>query len=139
MTVRKRDQSEHRFSTLDVILKMYNHTTTVIANEKIFDRTYSKLIDEIDFYAKDIYHNCRVANESLDNRIKEEAEMRIKLETKAINECEWLKTDIMLAQKKFHLRASKVIYWKKLVDNSKNSIMSWRAGEKKRYKENFGA
>lgn len=118
---------------------MYDHTTSVIANEKIFDRTFSSLIDEIDFYARNIYHLCRVANEELDNRVEEQAEMRIELETKAIEQCDWLKTDIMLAQRKFHLRAKKVIYWKSLVDDAKKSIVNWRSAEKRNYKENFGA
>ena len=117
---------------------MYDHTTTVIANPNIFDRTYSRLINEIDYYAKDIYHNCRVANEGLDNRIEAEAKLRIELETKAIDECEWLKTDIMLAQRKFHLRAKKVAYWKSLVDKAEESIVNWRTAERRRYKESFG-
>lgn len=65
-TVRKKDQSTHRFTTLDLILKMYDHTTTVIANEKLFGPKFSSLTDEIDYYAKCIYHKCRVANEELD-------------------------------------------------------------------------
>ena len=108
--VRKKDQSEHRFTTLDAILKMYDHTTNVIANEKLFDPKFKKLTDEIDYYAKEIYHKCRVANEELDNRIKEEAEQRLTLEEDAMSACKWLKTDIRLAQRKFHLRAKKTIY-----------------------------
>ena len=117
---------------------MYDHTTNVIANPKLFDPTFSKLTDEIDFYAKDIYHSCRVANEDLDNRNKDEAMQRIILQDRAIKECGWLKTDIMLAQRKFHLRARKVTYWKKLVDDARDSIKNWNASEKRRYKETFG-
>lgn len=80
--VRKKDQSPHRFTTLDLILKMYDHTTAVIANEKIFDPKYRKLIDDIDDNARQIYHLCRVANEELDNRVKEEAKHRIVQEGK---------------------------------------------------------
>lgn len=136
--VRKKDQSPHRFTTLDVIIEMYDHTTNVIANPKLFDPKFSKLIDEMDFYAKDIYHNCRVANEELDNRIQEEAKHRIELETRAIEECAWLKTDIMLAQRKFHLRARKVVYWKSLVDKARDSIRNWRAAEIRHYRDTFG-
>ena len=136
--VRKKDQSPHRFTTLDIILNMYDHTTTVIANQNLFDPKFQKLTDEIDYYAKQIYHNCRVANEELDNRIKEEAEQRLVLEKEAINACKWLKTDIMLAQRKFHLRARKVTYWKSLVDAALESISNWHAAEKRHYKETHG-
>ena len=135
--VRKKDQAEHRFSVLDAILDMYDHTTNVISNEKIFDPKFQKLIDEIDYYAKDIYHKCRVANEELDNRVEDEARMRIELEEEAMEMCKWLKTDIMLAQRKFHLRARKVTYWKGLVDEARNSISNWNASEKRHYKQTF--
>ncbi len=136
--VRKKDQSPHRFTTLDVILKMYDHTTTVIANPRIFDPKFRKLTDEMDYYAKQIYHNCRVANEELDNRKEDEARMRLKLQKEAIDACKWLKTDIMLAQRKFHLRARKTVYWKKLVDAAKDSISSWYSAERRHYKDTFG-
>ena len=136
--VRKKDQSEHRFTTLDVILKMYDHTTNVIANEKLFDPKFKKLTDEIDYYAKEIYHKCRVANEELDNRIKEEAEQRLTLEEDAMSACKWLKTGIMLAQRKFHLRAKKVTYWSGLVDDALKSIGKWHSAEKRKYKETHG-
>lgn len=136
--VRKKDQSPHRFTTLDLILKMYDHTTTVIANEKIFDPKYRKLIDDIDSKARQIYHLCRVANEELDNRIKEEAEHRIVLQEEAIEMCKWLRTDIFLAQRKFHLRARKVVYWDKLVKDAMSGIKAWNVSEKRLYKENHG-
>ena len=136
--VRKKDQSPHRFTTLDLILKMYDHTTTVIANEKIFDPKYRKLIDDIDDNARQIYHLCRVANEELDNRVKEEAKHRIILQEEAIEKCKWLRTDIFLAQRKFHLRARKVVYWDKLVKDAMSSIKAWNVSEKRLYKENHG-
>lgn len=137
--VRKNQQSEHRFTTLDVILKMYDHTATLIANDKVFDRTYITLIDRIESNARLIYHYCRSANEDYDNRKHEEAIIRLELEKKAIECCMWLKTDIRLAQKIFHLRAKKVIYWNGLVNESMAAIKKWNAGEKRIYKDNFGS
>ena len=136
--VRKKDQTPHGFTTLDLILKMYDHTTTVIANDKIFDPKWGKLIDDIDHQARQIYHLCRVANEELDNRIKDEAELRIRLEEEALDCCKWLRTDIFLAQRKFHLRAKKVVYWDGLVKDAMNGIKAWRATEIRLYKENHG-
>ena len=99
-SVRKKDQTPHRLTTLDYILDLYNHTTTVIANEQIFDRTYKSLIDRIDNEAAMIYHLCRTANEDLDNRKKDEALKRIEMQEQAIEYCLWLKTDIRLSAKK---------------------------------------
>ena len=118
--VRKKDQSEHRFTTLDIVLDMYDHTTTVTANPK-FDKC-PKIRDRIDDEAALIYHYCRSANEDYDNRDIDESLMRLSLENEAIRRCMWLKTYIRLAQKKLHLRAKKVIYWNKVVNKSMDAI-----------------
>ena len=135
-SVRKKNQSPHRFTVLDLALNVYDHTTTVIANPKVFDRTFKELIDRIDKEASLIYHYCRAANDDFDNRIKEEAEARIELEEKAIEQCRWLKTDIKLAQRKFHLRARKVCYWTDLVNKALTAIKAWQVAEKRIYNEN---
>lgn len=134
--VRKKDQSEHRFTTLDLCLNVYDHTSTVIANPKF--SACKSLVERIDTEASLIYHCVRCANEDNDNRKKEEAEIRLKLQTEAIEHCLWLKTDIRLIQRKMHLRARKCIYWNKLVNKAMESIKSWHETEKRNYKEKFG-
>lgn len=135
-SVRKKDQSPHRFTTLDLILDCYEHTTTVIANPKF--NTCPSLRDRIDNEASMIYHCCRVANEDYDNRKEDEAKIRIELQKEAIEHCLWLKTDIRLVQKKLHLRARKCIYWTGLVNKAMESIKAWRVSEIRSYKEHHG-
>ena len=77
--VHKKERSQHRLTVLDKALDVYDHTTNLLANEKVFKRTYAGLIDRIDNEATMIYHCCRVANEELDTRIADEARMRILL------------------------------------------------------------
>lgn len=137
-SVRKNERSPHKLTVLDIILDMYDHTTTLIANEKVFDRTYKELIDRIDKEASMIYHYCRVANEEYDNRIQAEAKIRIELQEEAIENCLYLKTDIFLAQRKFHLRAKKVAYWNKLVNNALKAIKGWHSAEVREYRNKFG-
>lgn len=74
--VRKKDQSEHRFTILDIILDMYEHTTTVTANPK-FDTVIS-IKQQIELEAATIYHLCRSANEDYDNR-KQVSDMEIRI------------------------------------------------------------
>lgn len=135
-SVRKKDQSPHRFSTLDVILKLYEHTSTVIANPK-FEKCKT-LTERIDNEAAMIYHCCRSANEDYDNRKKDEAVIRIRLQDEAIEHCKWLKTDIRLAEKRLHLRAKKAIYWNGLVNDAMESIKAWHVSEMRNYKEKYG-
>ena len=78
-SVRKKDQSPHRFTVLDIALDVYDYTTTVIANPKVFDRTYKDLIDRMDREASLIYHYCRAANDDYDNRIKDKASYDVKV------------------------------------------------------------
>lgn len=135
-SVRKKDQSPHRFTTLDLILDCYEHTTVVIANPK-FD-TCKSLKERIDNEASMIYHCCRAANEDYDNRKQDEAMIRIKLQKEALEHCRWLKTDIRLVQKKLHLRARKCIFWTGLVNTAMESIKAWHISELRNYKEKYG-
>ena len=135
-SVRKKDQIPHRFTTLDLCLDLYSHTSTVIANQK-FEKCKA-LTERIDNEASMIYHCCRSANEDYDNRDKEEAEIRIRLQAEAIEHCKWLKTDIRLAQKRLKLRASKCTYWNGLVNKAMDSIKAWHNSEKRNYKEIHG-
>lgn len=136
--IHKRNRLQHRLTVLDKALDVYEHTTNLLANEKVFKRTYQGLIDKLDNEATMIYHCCRVANEELDARVVDEAKMRIQLQKEAISHCKWLKTYIMLSGKKFHLRARQVIYWNELVNTAMTYITAWNRSEIKAYKENMG-
>ena len=134
--VRKKDQSEHRFTTLDIILDMYEHTTTVTANPKF--ETIQTIKQEIELEAAMIYHFCRSANEDYDNRKQDEAKIRIELQEQAIEKCMWLKSWTRLAQKKLHLRAQKIIFWNSKINAAMNAIKTWNVAEKKNYTVLFG-
>lgn len=135
-SVRKKDQSEHRFTVLDKCLDLYDHTTTVTANPKF--QQCASLTDRINDEAAMIYHLCRCANEDLDARNKQEAAMRMNLQAEALGHCKWLKTYIMLAQRKLHLRAKKAAHWTGLVNTAMDYIKKWQVSEKRRYKETHG-
>ena len=135
-SVREKDQSEHRFTVLDKCLDLYDHTTTVTANPKF--QQCPTLTDRLNDEAAMIYHLCRCANEDLDARDKQEAAMRMNLQTEALGHCKWLKTYIMLAQRKLHLRAKKAAYWTGLVNTAMDYIKKWQVSEKRRYKETHG-
>lgn len=135
-SVRKKDQSEHRFTVLDKCLDLYDHTTTVTANPKF--QQCPTLTDRLNDEAAMIYHLCRCANEDLDARDKQEAAMRMNLQAEALGHCKWLKTYILLAQRKLHLRAKKAAYWTSLVNTAMDYIKKWQVSEKRRYKETHG-
>jgi len=137
-SVRKKDQSEHRFTVEDKALDLYNYTTDIISNDKIFDRKFSGTINRIDMEAFEIYHCVRKANEDLDNRVKDEAKRRLILEEKALEHRSTLKTLIMLSKHKFHLRASRVTFWNGLVNSTMVQIKKWQASEEKLFNERFG-
>ena len=137
-SVRKKDQNEHRFTVTDLALDLYDHTTTVTANPKLFDSSIDELTNRINYEASMIYHCCRSANEDYDNRIEAQARTRLELQAQAMEHCRWLKTDIRLAQRKKHLRVKKIIAWNKYVNNALDAIKAWNTSEKKRYRETYG-
>ena len=133
--VRKNQRSKSRFETLDKALELVTYTTNIIDNEKIFDKKHQKTIDRISEEVTMIYHYCRVANTIRVNDYQKEFEKvlrRIQLETEALDLCEDLITDIMICQKLFHLKASRVRYWTKMTVETKELITKWRESEKKR-------
>lgn len=138
MSVRKNDQTISRFNVLDQSLQLVGYTMQILSNEKIFITKYQKLIDKISYETSLIYHKCRVANKT-DMRIKDQveynirAQIRLKLEREALQLCEDLQTDIMISQKVFHLKASKVRHWTKLTTETQNLIENWYKSEIKRY------
>lgn len=137
-SVRKKDQTPHRFTVLDLALDLYEHTTTVTANPKLFDNSIGELTNRINYEASMIYHCCRSANEDYDNRYQDQAKTRLELQARAMEHCRWLKTDIRLAQKKKHLRAKKVTAWNEYVNSTLDAIKAWNASEERRYKETYG-
>ena len=139
MSVRKNEQSVSRFNTLDIILKLVSYTCNILANEKIFIPRYQKFIDKMAEETCLIYHKCRVANK-IDMRVDEgllfeqRATQRLNLEREALVLCEDLHSDIMISQKLFHLKASRVRYWTKLTVEAQNAIGAWYKSEIKRYR-----
>lgn len=138
MSVRKNEQSTSRFEVLDVVLKLVNYTCQILSNDKIFIPRYQKMIDQMCDETRLIYHYCRVANK-IDMRVKDEdlfeanKQQRLDLERRALILCEDLHTDIMISQKLFHLKASRVRHWTKLTVEAQKIIDSWYKSEIKRY------
>lgn len=138
MSVRKNEQSTSRFEVLDVVLKLVNYTCQILSNDKIFIPRYQKMIDQMCDETRLIYHYCRVANK-IDMWVKDEdlfeanKQQRLDLERRALILCEDLHTDIMISQKLFHLKASRVRHWTKLTVEAQKIIDSWYKSEIKRY------
>lgn len=138
MAVRKNEQSISRFAVLDTALQLVSYTMQILSNEKVFIPKYQKLIDKMSYETTMIYHSCRVANKTdmrTDNPIEYQyrAKQRLTLEQDALQYCEQLLTDIMISQKVFHLKASKVKHWTKLTSETQKSIEKWYDSETKRY------
>lgn len=138
MSVRKNEQTPSSFAVLDTILTLVTYVCSILTNEKIFIPRYQKLIDKMLEESCMIYHKCRVANK-INMRIKDEiiyrenAQQRLRLERESLRLCEELMTDIMISQKVFHLKASKVRHWTKLTMDSQNAIEAWYKSEVRRY------
>lgn len=138
MAVRKNEQTVSRFNTLDIILNLVSYTCQILSNEKIFIPRYQKMIDKISEETCMIYHKCRVANK-IDMRTKDAVEFsercheRLKLEKESLILCEDLHSDIMISQKLFHLKASRVRHWTKKTVEAQSAIENWYKSERKRY------
>lgn len=139
MSVRKNEQSKSKFEVLDVTLQLVSYTCQILSNEKIFIPRYQRIIDKMNDEVCMIYHCCRVANkidmrEYNEDALREKTQQRLKLERQALTLCEDLHTDIMISQKLFHLKASRVRHWTKLTTEAQKIINGWYKSEKERYR-----
>ena len=120
MSVRKNQRNENRFTVLDAALDLYDHTASIVCNPK-YDKCRG-LADRIEYESAMIYHYCRSANEDYDNRVQEQAKIRLKLQYDAIEQCKWLKTVHMLLLLASFLQDGLYIYsmYQKILSLGKN-------------------
>lgn len=135
--VRKNKRSESRFAVLDICLKLATYTHDILANEKIFDKKYIKIIDRMADEASMIYHLARTANKLRADDVIQ-LKRRIELQKEILQICEELMTDIMISKGLFHLRASRVQYWGKLTKEAQDAVAAWNISEVKSYKMAVG-
>ena len=67
--------------------------------------------------------------------LKDEFESRNKKQKNALKLCNDLKADILVAKRTYHLRAKRVVYWTRKVNDLKSLIQKWMESDRKRYKE----
>ena len=134
MSVRVNQRPTPPFETGDKALELSTYTLNILSNEKIFIPKHQRTIDRISEEVTMIYHNIRVAN-SIKVKNKEQAMIRLQLQRDAMVLVERLITDIMIAHKLFHLKASRVKYWTKLTVETNELLKAWNKSDKNRFKE----
>ncbi len=135
--VREKDRTKSRFELSDKALDLATYTSDILANDKVFDPKYKTVIDRIAAQATMIYHCIRVANDIkvTSKEHAKKAEERIRLQRDALSRIEPLKTDIMIAHRLFHLKAKRIRYWNKQVDDIGEMLKGWISSDLKKYKE----
>ena len=118
-------------------LDLCTYTFNITDNEKVFTPEHGKTTEDIRNEARLIYHKCRCANDVYaDDQLKYNA--RRGMQYDALQLCEFLKTDIMLAKPLFHLRVRRIIYWTKLADDLIEAIKGWMESDRKTYRKKHG-
>ena len=130
-------------SKLEVIIKalaVANYTNEILANRKKFPEEYDHILgDDIKRAGQSIYRNCRLANDlrvqkPVTGQIDEEArEARLRLQTKAIQDCNELLVLIDMAYGTYHLSSKRVEYWGRITKEAREYIKKWKAADVKRY------
>lgn len=135
--VRNNQRTTSTFTLCDKALDLAVYTTNILANDKVFDPKFSRVIDRIEAEATLIYNYIRVANDIAVRSTEDgrKAEERLRLQYEALNNIEPLKSDIMIAHKLFHLSGKRVRFWTNQVNEVKDLLNGWIKSDKKRYKE----
>ena len=124
--------SQQRKGKLKVIvdaLGLAEYTITICSNKKTFPEKYQHIItDDLISLSKQIYLKARRANNirvTKDN--KNSYDKRKDLQ----------EGEIQLAQKVFHLKKKRMLYWGGKVIEVRDGIKSWKESDSKRYKKLF--
>lgn len=136
--------SQQRKGKLKVIvdaLGLAEYTITICSNKKTFPEKYQHIItDDLISLSKQIYLKARRANNirvTKDN--KNSYDKRKDLQEEAILDCDDFLGEIQLAQKVFHLKKKRILYWGGKVIEVRDGIKSWKESDSKRYKKLFNS
>jgi hypothetical protein len=133
--VRKDDRGEGKFDTLTKALRLASYTIDITDNKKVFVPEHAKSTERIVYFARDIYHKARVAN---DIRVGDDKDLlmeRRRLQNEAIAECDHLLSEIQIAKMIFHLRTKRVEYWGNMVEEVKGYLRKWRESDADRFRK----
>lgn len=129
--------SQQRKGKLKVIvdaLRLAEYTLKICSNKKVFTEEYQHLItDDLVNLSKQIYLKTRRANNT--RLSKENYEKRKNLQEEAILDCDDFLGEIQLAQKIFHLKMKRILYWGSKIIEVRDEIKNWKESDYKRYKK----
>ena len=131
MAVVARQQRKGKLKVIVDALGLAEYTITICSNKKTFPEKYQHIItDDLISLSKQIYLKARTANNirvTKDN--KNSYDKRKDLQ----------EGEIQLAQKVFHLKKKRMLYWGGKVIEVRDGIKSWKESDSKRYKKLFNS
>lgn len=125
---------------LEVAVKSHDlavYTLQITKNKKIFTEDYQDAItDKIIATALNIHCLARSANDTPMDSEEYFAE-RLKLQAKAVSQCNILLGLIDIAKPLFHLANKRVMYWGSKVTDTRKLIRAWSNADRKRYADKY--
>lgn len=117
---------------LDKCLDMVTHTIKICSNENVFDAKFKTTTEKIVSIANSIYIKAFEANgiRVTNNYTKVK---RLRLQKEAIRLCNVMLAEINIAQRLFHIKKGKKLYWVKMVIEARTLLSKWHESDKKRY------
>lgn len=121
-------------------LKLVTHTLTCTHNEKIFTpKYYHEITAKLNYLATQIYvdiwtaNNIKVRKDNIQYR-REDRNERLKLQERAIRNCNNLMAMLIIAQKMFKFPSRRLEYWTKLILDVRNPLRKWHDSDADRYR-----
>jgi hypothetical protein len=132
--VSRRNENQ-TLKTLLLTMDLAYYTVKICCNENVFLPKYRNAVtDDLIRLAKDIYINCRTAN---DIRVSTEEDLKLRCgyQLKAKADCDTLIAELDIAKRVFHLSGRRIVYWAGKTMECREYIMRWRESDIKRFKE----
>lgn len=130
-----RRNENQTLKTLLLTMDLAYYTVKICCNENVFLPKYRNAVtDDLIRLAKDIYINCRTAN---DIRVSTEEDLKLRCgyQLKAKADCDTLIAELDIAKRVFHLSGRRIVYWAGKTMECREYIMRWRESDIKRFKE----
>ena len=134
MSVPEGKRTESQMSVFVKAHELAVHTAVVLANKKIFNPEIDEtLINRIRGCGYDILAKALTANRIRADTNSINWQMRYRLQQETISLCDEMYAYINIAKKIYHVRNKKIVYWLKILSDTRALLQRWKENDIRRY------
>lgn len=132
MSVPESKRAKSSFDVLNEARDAAAYTIKILSNDKVFDRKFQSIIDQIGNHAVSIYVFVFQAN-GIYVASEDDLAERCKLQRKAITYINGMLALIGMCRPLFHIETKRAVYWSDQYVSLRNRIHGWIDSDRRRF------